>query len=346
MSLQRDETHVEESAAARADRLQAQLESVLWENSVTINSLVATEQRLKREAEERSLVEQERTTLQTELARAQKLESIGQLAAGIAHEINTPTQYVGDNTRFLQESFEDLLPLLEQARELCRQVLDGSGCEALAGKLDAAFAEADIEYLVEQVPVAIEQSLGGIERVRKIVLSMKEFSHPGVEDMSHVDLNQAIESTITVATNEWKYVAEVETDFDEDLPSVPCMAGEVNQVVLNMIVNASHAIADVVGDGADGKGKIRISTRRLGEDAEIRIADTGAGIPEDARHRIFDPFFTTKGVGRGTGQGLSIAHAVVVKKHRGALEFESELGKGTTFVVRLPLRQELDEAAA
>ena len=280
-----------------------------------------------------------RVQLEEELEGARRLEAIGQLAAGVAHEINTPTQYVGDNTRFLEESFRELAPLLKKAEELAESVRQGTGSSDLADELKAALEEADVEYLGEEIPRAIEQSLNGIGRVRKIVQSMKEFSHPGVEEMTSIDLHRAIETTITVATNEWKYVAEVETDFDPELPVVPCLPGEINQVVLNMIVNAAHAIADVVGDGEGGKGTITISTRRDGEFVEVRIADTGAGIPETAQSKIFEPFFTTKEVGKGTGQGLSIAHGVVVKKHGGTLDFETEIGKGTTFIIRLPLER-------
>jgi signal transduction histidine kinase len=272
-----------------------------------------------------------------QLLRAQKLESIGQLAAGVAHEINTPTQYVGDNTRFLEESFRELAPILKKADELAESVRQGTSSSELADELKAALEEADVEYLGEEIPRAIEQSLNGIDRVRKIVQSMKDFSHPGVEGMVSIDLNRAIESTITVASNEWKYVAELETDFDPELPAVSCLQGEINQVVLNLIVNAAHAIADVVVDGEEGRGTITISTRRDGEFAEVRIGDTGSGIPEAAQGKIFDPFFTTKEVGKGTGQGLSIAHAVVVNKHGGTLDFDTEIGKGTTFVLRLPL---------
>ncbi|MFH0947086.1 MAG: ATP-binding protein [Planctomycetota bacterium] len=279
----------------------------------------------------------ERRILEEQLRRSEKMDAIGQLAAGIAHEINTPTQYVGDNTRYLEESFQEILPLLKKAEALVEAITAGAEHAELAGELKAALVEADIGYLYDEIPRAVGESLNGISRVRKIVQSMKEFSHPGGEGMTSTDLNHAIESTITVATNEWKYVAEMKTDLDPDLPAVPCLSGEFNQVILNMIVNAAHAIADVVRNGANGKGTITISTRRAGDDVEIQIADTGTGIPEKARAKVFDPFFTTKEVGKGTGQGLSIAHNVIVKKHKGTLDFETEVGKGTTFIIRLPL---------
>jgi signal transduction histidine kinase len=165
---------------------------------------------------------------------------------------------------------------------------------------------------------------------------MKEFSHPGSKEKVLVDLNHAINSTITVARNEWKYVADMETDFDPSLPLILCQAGEFNQVILNLIVNAAHAIADVVGRGGPAKGTIRIQTKNAPEWAEIRVQDTGSGIPEGVRTRIFDPFFTTKEIGKGTGQGLAIARSVVVDKHGGTIHFETEAGKGSTFIIRLP----------
>ena len=170
---------------------------------------------------------------------------------------------------------------------------------------------------------------------------MKEFSHPGPVEKMPVDINRAIESTILVSKNEWKYVAEVTTDLDRELPPVPCLAGEVNQVILNLIVNAAHAIADANKDSG-GKGSIHISTRNCSECVEIRVRDTGCGIPKAIQSKVFDPFFTTKPVGKGTGQGLAIAHSVIVQKHNGTIQFESEPGSGTTFVIQLPLACELE----
>lgn len=293
---------------------------------------------LEEAAEQRVVAEHEHELLGAQLVQAHKLESIGQLAAGIAHEINTPTQFVGDNTRFLKDSFEELSPVLKKAEALADSVQAGQSPAELAGELKASLDEADVEFLVAEIPKAISQSLGGIDRVRSIVQSMKDFSHPGVEGMSSLDLNRSIESTITVARNEWKYVADMETCFDEQLPLVSCLPGEINQVVLNMIVNAAHAIADVyAAKDVKAKGVITVSTKHEGDFAVIRIRDTGTGIPESARVKIFDPFFTTKEVGKGTGQGLSIARGVIVNRHAGSLDFETELGKGTTFTIRLPL---------
>jgi signal transduction histidine kinase len=274
--------------------------------------------------------------LQQALLQAQKLEAIGQLAAGIAHEINTPTQYVGDNTRFLQESWQDIANLLALSQSICQQAHAGTVAKELLGKFDSLAAESDLSYLIKEVPKAIEQSLDGVQRVAKIVKAMKDFSHPGSQEKRAVDINQAIESTIAVARHEWKYVSNVVTDLQPDLPPVPCLIGEFNQVILNLIVNAAHAIAEAKAEGLIEKGTITIRTYRRDQWAEIAVQDTGTGIPVEIQPRIFEPFFTTKPVGRGTGQGLSLAHSVIVKRHQGQIWFETEIGRGTTFFLRLP----------
>ncbi len=278
-----------------------------------------------------------RKTIESQLVQAQKLESIGQLAAGIAHEINTPTQYVGDNIRFLQDAFGGLLRVIDKCTELHKACKSGGATDNLTVEIDLAEKEADVEYLTEEIPKAIQQSLEGAECIAKIVRAMKEFSHPGTEEKTPIDINKAIESTITVARNEWKYVAEVVTLFDTSLPLVPCLPGEFNQVVLNIIINAAHAISDVVGKETGVKGIITVITSLSGNWAEVRINDSGTGIPEEIRSKIFDPFFTTKPVGIGTGQGLSIAHAIVAEKHGGTITFETEAGRGTTFIIRIPI---------
>jgi PAS domain S-box-containing protein len=291
-----------------------------------------------RDITERKRTEEERRLIEIQLRHGQKMESIGQLAAGIAHEINTPTQYIGDNIHFVQDGFRDLqLLLLAQAR-LLAAVKEGTDTASLVAEVEVAAKAADVEYLEEEIPKAIEQSLQGVKRVAKIVGAMKEFSHPGTNEKTAIDLNRAIESTVTVATNEWKYVADVVMDLDPALPAVPCLPGEFNQVILNIVVNASHAIGDMISETGKGKSKgtITLSTRLDGDWAEIRIRDTGAGMSEDIQAKIFDPFFTTKGVGRGTGQGLAIAHSVMVDKHGGCIRVESEPGKGSTFILRLP----------
>jgi signal transduction histidine kinase len=267
---------------------------------------------------------------------AQKLESIGQLAAGIAHELNTPIQYVGDNTRFLKESFMSMLGVIESCQRLLAAADSREPLDAPFEQLRETLRVADVEFLSAEVPMAIDQSLEGIDRVTRIVRAMKEFSHPDKTQKVSTDLHKCIETTITVARNEWKYLAEVATEFDPLLPAVQCIPGDFNQVILNLIVNAAHAIGDRVR-GTTNKGTITISTKADGEWAEIRLSDTGTGIPPAIRSRIFDPFFTTKEVGKGTGQGLAIAHAVVVKKHGGTIECETKENVGTTFVIRLPI---------
>jgi PAS domain S-box-containing protein len=279
----------------------------------------------------------ERKIMEEQLRQAQKLEAIGQLAAGIAHEINTPAQFVGDNTNFLQEVW----PVVDKILGLCLRLREQSlaGCVApdLIAELAQCTEAADPAYLLHEVPQAITQALDGVGRISKIVRAMKEFSHPGSEGKCAIDLNHAIETTIAVARNEWKYVAEVQTCFAEHLPPVPCLAGEFNQVMLNLLINAAQAIGDVVKKGSASKGMITITTKCDDVWAEVQIQDTGAGIPESVRARIFEPFFTTKEVGKGTGQGLALAHTVIVQKHDGKIWFESEVGKGTTFFLRLPL---------
>ena len=279
----------------------------------------------------------EKMTLEQELRQAQKLEAIGQLAAGIAHEINTPIQYIGDNTEFLQDSFGDLGTALSAYDKLLQAVKKQSISQELIESVETSIEEADISYLNEEIPRAIEQSLEGVKRVSEIVRAMRDFSHPGSDKKSPVNLNQAIENTIIVARNEWKYVAEMELNLDPSLPEVLCLPGEINQVLLNVIINAAHAIADTLEEGSVLKGTISISTRRETDWAVIHISDTGTGIPVHIQHRIFDPFFTTKEVGHGTGQGLAIAHSVIVDKHGGNFRFQTEKDKGTTFLIELPL---------
>jgi signal transduction histidine kinase len=282
--------------------------------------------------------------LENELAQAQKLESVGRLAAGVAHEINTPVQFVSDSVSFVREAMDDLSGIVDKYRELRTATESGTNVAEAAKAAEEAEDDADLDYILENAPVALDRARDGLGRVAAIVRSMKEFAHPDRKEMSQADLNQAIQSTLVIASNEYKYVAEIETAF-EQIPPVNCYAGEVNQVVLNLIVNAAHAIGDVV-KGTDKKGKIRVGTRVLGDQVEIAITDTGKGIPVEVRSRIFDPFFTTKEVGKGTGQGLAIARAVVVDKHGGTLHFETELGQGTTFYIRLPIAGPATASAA
>ena len=278
----------------------------------------------------------ERRNLREQLLQAQKLESVGQLAAGIAHEINTPVQYIGDNVRFLRDTFQSLAELNGVYAQLLEAARNNAVSPALLSEVSIAVGNADVNYVMEEIPQAIEQTLDGISRVAALVTAMKDFSHPGTGKKIPLDLNRAIESTITIARNEWKYVADMKLDLDPTLPPVHCLPGEFNQVILNMIVNAAHAIAEVIGADGDAKGLISIKTSSLAGSVEIRIQDTGGGIPEKIRTRIFDPFFTTKEIGKGTGQGLAIARSVVVDKHQGSIEVESDAQSGTTFIIRLP----------
>jgi two-component system NtrC family sensor kinase len=291
-----------------------------------------------RDISELKRAEKERSEMEMQLRQAQKLEAIGQLAAGIAHEINTPTQYISDNTRFMQDAFGAISTVLEAYERLLQAVRSGPVVDpSILADVDAAIANADLDYLVKEAPRAVTQSLEGLNRVATIVRAMREFSHPSGDVKRTIDLNHAIENTITVCRNEWKYVAEIAMDLDPRLPFVPCLPGDINQVILNLVVNAAHAIADAIDGNGKHKGTISINTRRDQDWVEIRISDTGTGIPEKYRTKIFTPFFTTKEVGKGTGQGLAISRSVIVGRHGGTIDYETEVGKGTTFIIRLPL---------
>jgi signal transduction histidine kinase len=276
-----------------------------------------------------------RQSLEADLHRARKLEAVGQLAAGIAHEINTPTQFVGDSLRFLSTSCKDVLGVVERYREAIGKLADQPDATALVDEMRAAEEKADLTYIEQEAPGAFERAREGIARITSIVGAMKEFAHPDQRQKAKVDLNHALESTLVIARNEYKYVAEVETDFGA-IPPVLCHLGDVNQVFLNLLVNSAHAVAEVV-KASDTKGRIRVRTRQEGHCVRVEIADTGCGIPEAIRERVYDPFFTTKEVGRGSGQGLAIAWSIIVEKHGGTLSFDSEVGKGTTFKITLPI---------
>jgi len=261
---------------------------------------------------------------QQEALQASRLASVGQLAAGIAHEINTPIQYVGDNLRFVRDSVADMAQVLDLARDLLSTAPD----------FTSAWESADIDYLKDELPSALQQSLDGVGQVSRIVLSMKEFSHPGSTGKSMTDINRALDSTLTVSRNTWKHVAKLETDFAPDLPLVNCHAGEINQVFLNLIVNAAHAIE---ASGKPLPGTIRVSTSHKDGFVRVSVKDSGTGISPAIMEKIFDPFFTTKSVGRGTGQGLAICLDVVKIKHGGKLEVNGNEGDGAEFVVTLPI---------
>ncbi len=289
----------------------------------------------------RTEMEQEREQMQTQLLQQSKLESVGQLAAGMAHEINTPIQYIGTNIDFFSESFDDISTLMSTVEKECEEAGGNALTVDQVSAVRRAMEEADWEFLSEEVPAALQQTRDGVNRVSAIVRAMKEFSHPGSKEMAPANLNDIINNTLTISANEWKYVAEIETDFSRDFPMVPCLSEEMGQVFLNIIVNGAHAIAEQQKQcGNDDKGTITLSTDTEQDFAVIRISDSGSGMPEEVRKRIFDPFFTTKEVGNGTGQGLSIAQDVVTIKHHGSITVDSEPGKGTTFTIRLPLRED------
>jgi PAS domain S-box-containing protein len=279
----------------------------------------------------RDLTEQRR--METELRHAQKLEAVGRLAAGIAHEINTPVQFVADSLYFLKEAFADLERLQAVHEEAVRALTELLGDHPVLADCRQATEEADLEYLREELPRAFERAQDGLDRVASIVKAMKEFARPDRKEMVASDLNRGILSTIGVAQNEVKYVADVETQLG-DLPPVVCHIGDLNQVFLNLLVNAAHAIEDT-----GKRGTIRIATERLGDEVMVAVSDTGSGIPEAYRDKIFEPFFTSKELGRGTGQGLAIARNIVVDKHGGSLTFETEQDRGTTFFIRLPVER-------
>jgi signal transduction histidine kinase len=268
----------------------------------------------------------DRKAAEERMASGERLESIGRLAAGVAHEINTPIQFLNDSVGFVSEGVAELLAYIDKLHAAMPQPLA---------------ADDDIEYLREELPPALTRVADGLARIAEIVRSMKDFSHADQNAMSEVDLNRAINSTLVIARSEYNMVADLETEF-APLPPITCHVGQINQVVLNLIVNAAHAIADVVKVNG-GRGLITVKTRVVNDQVVISITDTGVGIPEAIRAHIFDPFFTTKEVGRGTGQGLSIARNVVHKGHGGELDFETETGKGTTFYVRLPIHQPEEE---
>jgi PAS domain S-box-containing protein len=275
----------------------------------------------------------ERSRLELKLRLSQKLESVGRLAAGIAHEINTPIQFVGDHASFMASAITNLLGVCDEYRALC----DKAARQGLSDEDHARLrAQDEVRDRIRRVvPEAVEATLEGVSRVENIVRAMRTFAHPARGQRRNADVNAALRSTLTVAANELKYVADVTTDL-EPLPPVPCYLSDLNQVFLNLLVNAAHAIADVVR-GTGSKGKVHVRSYREGDEAVVLVSDTGGGIPAAIQSKIFDPFFTTKEVGKGTGQGLAIARSVVVEQHGGSLSFETELGEGTTFCVRLPL---------
>ena len=302
----------------------ARMDHLGWDRSVWIFSDIT----------KRKQAEDKRAALERELSQANKLEALGTLASGVAHEINTPIQYMGDNMRFLSESVSSLSDLISRYQGMVKKGPEGAISAADVESLAAYEDELDLEFLLEEASEAIDQSLEGAKQVAKIVNAIKEFSHPGEDEKEMIDLNRLVETTLTVTTNQWKYIADVDLDLDADLPEVKCMPSEIGQVILNLIVNAADALSS---HKCEERGKISIKSRRFDDIAEIVVRDNGPGVPADLVERIFDPFFTTKDVGKGTGQGLAITHTIITQKHDGSIRYIGEEGKGAAFCIRLPV---------
>jgi signal transduction histidine kinase len=311
---------------------------VIEQNAYLEEVLASRTAELERQRAELSSALSELKAAQTQLVHSQKLEAIGSLAAGIAHEINTPAQFASDNTSFLRKSFSKILALLEAYQVLLDDIEQGCATTERVIEERERMKRAKLKFLLSEIPNALDGASEGLKRIGSIVRAMKEFSHPSNGLKQPNDLRDIVNTTATVARNEWKYVAELEMEFDETVPPVPCLRDELGQVLVNLIVNAAHAISIATENGAKGKGLIRISTRALPEYAEIVVSDNGCGIPESIHHRIFEPFFTTKPVGSGTGQGLAITYSVIVDKHHGKISFQSKVDEGTSFTILLPLR--------
>ena len=277
----------------------------------------------------------ERRALERQVNMAQKLQSIGQLSAGIAHEINTPIQYIGSNISFLSESFEQLLATNNLYKSLMDKARSYKEIAVDIEEVNRHIEELDLDFLLEEIPHAVKESLSGINQVSSIIKAMKQFAHPEQENLTEVDINKALEQTTIISKNEWKYVADLHLDLDPANPVISGFPGPLNQVFLNLVVNAAHAIGEQKEKNGK-KGRIVIRTGTDGAAVIVSISDTGCGIPENNMDKIFDPFFTTKSVGKGTGQGLSIAYSIIREKHHGTIEVESAVGKGTTFTIRLP----------
>jgi signal transduction histidine kinase len=291
----------------------------LWKRDVALRRINET---LEVRVKERS----------AQLAQSQKLEAVGRLAAGIAHEINTPAQFIGDNLRFLAKSIDEVMQLLAKLRKL----LSWSGADPppTRADLERMFAGADIDYLEAEMPNALAQSREGVERIASVVNAMKQLARPSEAQRTHVDLNRAIESTLIVSRSEWRTVARIRSDLDPELPTVPAHEAELNQAILGIVVNAAQAIASQRRQ--DASGTIVVTTRRVGSEVEIDISDDGPGMTEEVRSRVFEPFFTTKGNG-ALGQGLAIARSVIVDRHRGTIEVDSAPSQGARIRIRLPL---------
>jgi two-component system, NtrC family, sensor kinase len=278
-----------------------------------------------------------------QLARGRKLEAIGQLAAGLAHEINTPLQYIGDNIEFAKEAIPSLLSLIDDFHKFAAERLPKDAAEAIARKEQ----EIDLSFLRESLAPSLSRGLEGLAHIARIVQAMKTFETASCQERVRVDLNPILENAAIVATRAWSQFVELSVHLGEHQPAVPCIPGEIAQTVMNLVTNAAQAVAEKVGSsGKTGLVTLETTHRQADEQVEIRVSDDGNGIPEAIRGRIFDPFFTTRPPGQGSGQGLAQVHGAVVRLHGGSVSFDSVEGKGTTFVVRLPLRDHAADATA
>ena len=267
-----------------------------------------------------------------------KLETLGQLSTGIVHEINTPTQFLGDNLRFLQRAAKDVNTVIDQYAGLGEEVRSAGGHETALAAIDRTLEEMDFPWLRGEIDRTLQQSLSGVDHIAGVVHSFRAFFHPASKKKGRIDINQAIQTTIAISKNEWKYCSHIVTDLAGDVPPVTGMPDELNQVFLNLIINACHAVSAAAGRSRDVKGQILVETRRNGKWVEITFRDSGCGIPDHLGDKIFERYFTTKAEGEGSGQGLAICRDIVVDNHGGEISFESKPGKGTTFLVRLPIK--------
>lgn len=284
--------------------------------------------------------EVERRSLESDLRQAQKLEALGTMAGGVAHEINTPIQYIGDNINYLRDGMDDVLSILRVYQELAKHVqVDGEAASVLE-RVRKLESEADLDFLIDEIPESISQASEGLARVSTIVQAVKQFAHPGSQERREFDANQAIESTIEVARGQWKYITELKTHFGDNLPKLDGHLGEFNQIILNLIVNAAQAIEE---SGRGNEGLIQIRTQSVDHNLVVDVNDNGCGIPKSIQDRVFEPFFTTKDVGKGTGQGLALCYRIVTQSFNGTIELTSEEGQGTTFSLGFPIETSLSK---
>lgn len=264
--------------------------------------------------------------LELELIHAHKLESLGTLASGVAHEINTPAQFINDNLRFMRESFDPL-------RELLTKIEAGAKLD-----IEKELEDVDWEFVKDEVPAALNEAICGIESIGKIVRSIKEFSHPDDDELQVYDMEKLLETAVTVTRPQWRHSAKLSVNCETDDTNVECYPGEISQVLINLIVNAADAISENnAKQGIENAlGEINLVLRHENESLAIDVIDNGGGMPEDIQRSIFDMFFTTKPPGQGTGQGLAISKSIVEAKHGGELKVQSSLGKGTHFTILFP----------